>query len=73
MNTTIITSQMLILGSTGSPPYCLVPAVRSADVGNASRQASARIMPERRASEKRARGARLCAADTPDPLPAAPL
>ena len=47
MNTTIITSQMLILGSTGSPPYCLVPPVRSADVGNASRQASARIMPER--------------------------
>jgi hypothetical protein len=25
-----------------------------------------------RASEKRARGARLCAADTPDPLPVAP-
>ena len=47
MNTTIITSQMLILGSTGSPPYCLVPPVRSADVGNASRQASARSMPER--------------------------
>ena len=48
MNTTIITSQMLILiGSTGSPPYCLAPPVRSADVGSASRQASARIMPER--------------------------
>jgi hypothetical protein len=47
MNTTIITNQMLILiGSTGSPPYCLVPPVRSADVGNTSRQASARIMPE---------------------------
>ena len=47
MNTAIITNQMLILiGSTGSPPYCLVPPVRSADVGDASRQASARIMPE---------------------------
>jgi len=48
MNTTIITNQMLILiGSTGSPPYCLVPPVRSADVDNASPQASARIMPDR--------------------------
>jgi len=37
MNTTIITNQMLTLtGSTGSPPYCLVPSVRSADVPFAS-------------------------------------
>ena len=47
MNTAIITNQMFILGSTGSPPYCLVPPVRSADVGNAFPQFSARIMPKR--------------------------